>query len=474
MKKIALILCFVMLLGMFGCSGDAPKNTENQRSTTDPTGAGVNTFSAGYARECVTPSYSIGLAGYGNDAERPSQGVLDDIYVTCVAVSDAEGNTVLFYTADFISVDLTFTSTVKDAVSKETGVPKENIFFSTTHNHSAPACSTGTMSGTVKKAAVNTAVQALADRSAAQVQIASIETEKLNFVRHYLTDKGTYMGDNYGSGTPVAHETEADHELQLIKFDREEGIKDIAMINFQAHVNITGQYDRISSDYIGACRTEFEKKTDCHFAYFQGAAGNLNPTSYIGEENFTSANDYLAHGKELARYAANALNKNAETIDPGSIKITTETYTATVRKDTAEFAAAAVLFKQVYDETGDASKARQASGGLVHSIYAVNGINMRRNMGDTKDFDVTAISFGDLSFVVAPYEMFDTHGMYIKDNTPFKMTFILGYCNGMNYYIPSELSFDHGCYEVDNGWFVRGTGEELADLYVKMLNDLHG
>ena len=400
--------------------------------------------------------------------------MLDDIYVTCVAVSDAEGNTVLFYTTDFIFVDRSFTSTVQNAVSKETGVPKENIFLSATHNHSAPACSTGTMSGTVRKAAVKTAVEALKDRRPAQVQIASIETEKLNFVRHYLTDDGTWMGDNYGGGTPVSHETEADHELQLIKFDREEA-KDIAMINFQAHVNMAGKYDMISSDFVGACRTEFEKKnSDCHFAYFQGAAGNLNPTSYISGESFAGSNDYMAHGKELARYASLAMKKHIETIESGTIKVTTQTYTAKVRKDTAEFAAAATRFKEVYEETGSTSKAKEASGGIVNSIFAVDGIAMRSRMGESKDFEVSAISIGDLSFVVAPYEMFDTQGMFIKDNTPFKMTFIVGYCNGMNYYIPSKLSFDHGCYEVDNGWFAKGTGEELADLYVKMLNDLHG
>ncbi len=477
MRKLALILCLVLLLGMFGCSGgDTPAGTtESQQVQTEQTGdTALTTFSAGYARENVTPKSSVGLAGYGNDAERLSQGVIDDIYVTCVAVSDAEGNTVLLYTADFISIDQTYTSTIRNAVSKETDVPEENIFFSVTHTHSAPQCVSGNMSATVRKAAVNTAKEALKDRSPAQVQIGSVETKKLNFVRHYLTDKGTWMGDNYGGGTPVSHETEADRELQLINFDREEGVKDITIVNFQAHPNISGKFNMISADFVGACRTEYEKRTDCHFAYFQGASGNLNPTSYIGEENFSGTNDHMAHGKELARFAASVYKNKLEPVDSGAIKITSETYTAKVRKDTAEFAAAAVQFKQVYDQTGDVGLARQASGNLVQSIYAVSAMNLRSRMGDSKDFTVAALSFGDVSFVVAPYEMFDTQGMFIKDNTPFKMTFIMGYANGMNYYIPSELSFEHGCYEVDNGWFVKGTGEELANLYVKMLNDLHG
>ncbi len=62
----------------------------------------------------------------------------------------------------------------------------------------------------------------------------------------------------------------------------------------------------------------------------------------------------------------------------------------------------------------------------------------------------------------------------LSRNTPFQMAFVQGYCNGIYDYIPSEIAYTHGCYEMDHGYFVKGTGEELADLYVKMLKDLHG
>lgn len=477
MKKLALFLCFAMLLGLFGCTGgDAPATTTGTApATTAQTGLDTpDAFSVGYAREDVTPTEEgMILDGWG-DSSRRSEGVKDPICVTCVSLSDTEGNTVLFYTLDFCSVKKSYTNAVRKEVSKETGVPVENIYLVATHNHSAPTCNAGSCSVAVQKAAIKTAKEALETRSAATIEVSIAETKGLNFVRHYLTNKGTYVGDNYGihSGvTAIAHETEADNDLQVIKFDREEG-KDVVIVNFQAHPHLGAQLKMISSDIIGACRMEFEKKSDCHFAYFQGAAGNLNPSSYISSENFT--NDYMAHGKELARYAISAMNNNAVTVEPGPVKVVTETFTATVRKPSAEYASAAAAFMAEWNQSENREKALIASGGIVHSNLAVGNMNMRNKMGDSTDFEICALSIGDLGFVIAPYEMFDTQGMFIKENSPFKMTFIMGYANDMNFYMPSELSFENGCYEVDNSYYIKGTAEALADRYVAMLQQLKG
>ena len=61
------------------------------------------TFTAGYARRCITPDYQVCITGYGDDERRFSQGVVDNIYLTCLAVTDGE-DTVLLYTADLLSL----------------------------------------------------------------------------------------------------------------------------------------------------------------------------------------------------------------------------------------------------------------------------------------------------------------------------------------------------------------------------------
>ena len=82
-------------------------------------------------------------------------------------------------------------------------------------------------------------------------------------------------------------------------------------------------------------------------------------------------------------------------------------------------------------------------------------------------------AFGDIGFVAAPYEMFDTNGVFIKENSPYEMTVIATLSNRANGYFPADATFDYGSYETDTAPYIRGTAEQLADQYVSMLTELH-
>ena len=465
MKKfIIFLLCAVLVLSMCACTG----NPDSDESNTTTTGASTAAFSVGYGREDITPNYPVELSGY--ESGRMSTGTKDPLYVTCIAITDAEDNTVLLMTCDLGSAPTREANSVRRKVSKETGVPYENILFASTHNHSAPYCTS--IDDLLTKGSVEAAETAMADRSASEIYIGTAKTEKLNFVRHYLLSDGTYAGDNYGVGhSYVDYETEADNEMQLMRFVRSEG-KDIVLMNWQAHPVTGGESNSlITADYIGFCRLEMENELDCHFAYFQGAAGNLNPRSRFTADNLTPNADSKAHGEALANYALNAMS-NLTKVEGGGIQVKSWTYTGTVRETDPEVLAAFSTFSSVYGSTGNREEACLATGRLVNSIFTIYRHNDRVMQGATKDLPLSVVSVGDISFAAVPYEMFDTNGKYVKDNTPFEMTFILGYCNGHEGYMPSQLSCDNGCYEYDNSYFVAGTAEELADLYLDALAEL--
>jgi len=86
--------------------------------------------------------------------------------------------------------------------------------------------------------------------------------------------------------------------------------------------------------------------------------------------------------------------------------------------------------------------------------------------------ELNSIGLGDLSFVTAPYEMFCNNAQYVKQNTPFAMTFVISCSNNGVCYLASDEAFKHGCYEVDNRIFVRGTAEEAADCMLNMLKEI--
>lgn len=60
-------------------------------------------LSIGYARVDLTPEESVALCGYGDDAQRISEGVLDPITGTCLAMTDEQADTILLYTLDLLA-----------------------------------------------------------------------------------------------------------------------------------------------------------------------------------------------------------------------------------------------------------------------------------------------------------------------------------------------------------------------------------
>ena len=96
-------------------------------------------------------------------------------------------------------------------------------------------------------------------------------------------------------------------------------------------------------------------------------------------------------------------------------------------------------------------------------------------MASSQEIPIAAFSFGDVSGVVVPYEMFDTSGKQIKEGTPFTKTFIFGYANPGSYsYMPDEKAFDNVGYEGNMCRFMKGTAEQLVGEYLGILKEMKG
>ncbi len=75
-----------------------------------------------------------------------------------------------------------------------------------------------------------------------------------------------------------------------------------------------------------------------------------------------------------------------------------------------------------------------------------------------------AFSIGDVAFTMHPYEMFDTNGKFVKDNSPFNITFVVTLANNSGGYIAAEWAYEYGGYEVEYVGYNKGTAEDLASI----------
>lgn len=474
-KLLAIFLAALQAFGLCACAG-AASDTKSLR--------------VGYARENVTPSYSIPLAGYGNTLTRMSTGFANYLYVTCVAVTDANDQTVLLFSCDLIGFADYYAAELRTAISAATGVPSENIMLACTHTHSGPDCYTSDPSSAKYRTeytqkAVKAAQAAMADRSAATIETGFGKTERLNFVRHYTTSAGELYGDNLVlHGQITGHTHDADNEIQLICFRRaDEGKKDVLAVNWQAHPKLDstantaeGKSNRklLSSDYVGATRDFIEANTDCLFVFYQGAAGNLNADSYIKAENF--ATDCKTYSEALGGHILDGMKTmKAVEGDDHKITLTRTMYTATYDHSEDHKVEDATKIREIWTSTNNWDQAMAAApdAGIESPYHAGAIISRSKKTEPTLALELNAIRIGPLAFVTAPDELFDVTAVAVKEGSPFDTTFVMTCTNGLHNYIAAEYAFQgRGVYEVHNRSFVQGTAEELADNFLEMLNTL--
>ena len=476
MKRWISLVLVILLLS--GCGGNGAEQATQQSQATEQS---VTQLLVGYSKQDITPAESVPLRGSGNTSLRMSQGILDYLYVTCTALSDQNGTTALLFTIDNSGAHAQVMDPIRLAVSEATGVPVAYISVSASHTHSGPDMMNTKESyitpyrKLVQKQMLLAAQEALADRLPATMEIATVETQGMTFVRRYFLENGTLAGENHGdfSASPIArHESEADNALQMIRFVRSGG-KSVLLANFQAHptrvVAVQANHKDISADFVGAFRTAAEEMLDCHVAYFTGASGNLRTLSRIKEEN--RSQDYRQHGQLLAKYI---LQAQFAPCDAGLIRTAAQTYVGQVNHAEDHLVVYATEVNEYWRATGDkeVSTAMARERGM-ESPHHAGAILAKAKLEQTMEVPTAVLAVGDVVFAMIPYEMFDTNGMEIKAASPYAMTFLLTCTNDSLVYVPSSMGYENGGYEVHQAKLVPGSGEELAELYISMLLEVH-
>lgn len=395
MKKfIVFTLSLAMLFGAFAGCSDAKK---------------PSAFSVGYAKADITPKDSVPLDGLGNADQRLSNGIiLDPLFATCVACKDSEGNTVLMFGLDLLTTYGALFNDIRAKISNECNIPFENIMFFGSHTHSGPATaltqfpSVAAYNELVTNNCVQAAKDAIADLAPAKMQTAITRPEGLNFVRHYVFDNGHITGyriyETEAIASKVGHPHKADNLMQLVKFVREgDDKKDVVLINWQAHYAGANDIDEnaVSSDYIGVMRAKIEEELNCLVSFYQGGEGNISSGSRIvGEQAFS---DYKDCGQKLADYAIEAADTFTDA-EVGKIQVMSEEFVPDGR-------------------------------GNTETLYA--------------------IAFGDFACVFAPFEIYDTNAVNVRETSKYKFTFYAGLANTQygNRYLPSEEGFSYPSYE---------------------------
>ena len=445
-------------------------------------------FKVGFADVIITPDEPMPLGGYGASSFRKHEKVLDNIHAICTAMTDEQDTTVLFLTIDATRAYFEVVPEARKMISEATGLPTQQIMISCTHTHSGPDL-TNTAEEAVQRYIpklqqwlVEAAQAALEDRKPARIFTGHVEATGLNFVKHYynVDEQGEkhFFGDNFGKHVmdeTTRHTTEADPTMHIIQFKREGG-KDVVLCNWRAHPQLTGgnKIKNLSADYPAPFREILGAQLNCHVHFLQGAAGNINPKSRIPGEQYSL--DHRVFGARLAYFAVKCLDHDMQEVEAGTIKTKQLIFPGRADHSMDHKATDGAKVWKFFMDTGD----REGTAALCKehgfaSVYHAGSVSAKAHAPETLDLELNAITIGDaLAFVTAPNELFDTNSVYTEEHSPYEMTFTCGYCNGHWFYIPSRYGYDYSCYESHVSRFAAGTGEEVSNTFLDMLQQLKG
>lgn len=439
MKRIAVLtLALILLLGLCACGKEEQEETLLGRQKFD-------TLVAGFGKADVTPQGQVYLTGNQNDMERLTTGIKDEFFALTTALSDTQGNTLLIIVADIAFGRIELVDQIRAMVLERYGIPGEYVLLGGTHTHSGPAYrgEAGTTAQNLaylehwRSGVMESIEKALLDRQPAEIQIGRGETEGETFVRRFFRADGCLTGSGLADRYPVcdepivSYESEGDEEAQFVKLIREDG-KDILIAQWQCHATLySGTNSTVAStDFVGPLRLKMEEELGCHVMYMQGCAGNMNPNT---RAPFTTEHPTVAD-----------VDTKAERIADAFIEMCSS------EGFFADIAAGDIALKQV--------------------MYSDSG-TYRTGLWEV---ELTSVSIGDLSLVTIPVEMHAETGIAIKEGTPYEMTLLMGYTNGIGGYVATRESFHNGGYGVVDGRANENSADNMVKIWLDSLKELHG
>ena len=445
----------------------------------------MSRMQVGFAREDITPFNGAPIPGYFVD--RYTEGVLDELYANALAVSDGEGKVILF-SLDTLSIERAFMDELRHAVSKRTGVPYEGIFISCTHTHTSAGIGArsdeeGLYNNFVLHRLCDAAERALADCKPARFSIGRSTAPNISFIRRFRMKDGT-IETNPGVNNPNIQEPigTPDESVQVVRIQREGG-SDVALINYQTHADTIGG-SCISADFPGFLRKTFEgAMPNAVCMFFNGAQGDTNHVNVHpgpGDLNglVTDTFDDVSRGYEHAMYMGQVIAGavlqvylKAAPLAEGAVGCLQRTVEIPSQRPTKEQLPEAERIAALHDAGRDEEIGCR---GMMLTTVVAEALRMRRlaNGPDSFGVYVSVVAFGDVAFVGFPGEPFTETGRYVKEHSPFGVTFPCCLTNGNEDYFPVRSAYDEGGYEARSSNFCPGVAEMLAENAVEMLNEL--
>ena len=472
-------------------------NLQNRQDRLSGKGdEGMNTLQAGFARVNITPMMGIGIRGYFK--VRIADGVLDELEINALAVSDGERRAVLL-SLDNCGFSTATMDSFRAGIAERTGLPPEAVFISCTHTHTGPFIMTEgedhhgrpednalilEYSRWTRRRAIDAAVFALEDLKDARLGFGIGTASNVAFIRRYIMKNGE-IRTNPGVNNPEVDRPcgDVDERVNVLRFDRP-GAETLVLVNFGNHPDVVGG-NKISSDWPGFLRRRVEKSLDnVRCIFFNGAQGDVNHVNVFpkaGDLNdmFMDFDD-VSRGYGHARHIGNVLTGAVLQVydkvayrDVDRIRCLEKRISVPSNMPAPEDMPQARRINDLHQAGRDAEIPYKAM--MLTTVVAEAERMIRLEHGpDHFEMPLSGLAIGDVALIGIPGEPFTGIGRGLKMSPDWAVVLPCCLTNGGEGYFPMLDAYEEGGYEARSSRFRAGTAEKIVEEGLALLREMKG
>jgi neutral ceramidase len=399
---------------------------------------------AGLARRVITLPIGIFLMGYGNRIQG-NVGSHDDLFVTTLVVDDGS-NRAAILTVDITFINAKIVAQIKTRLERECGLKSDAVFICCSHTHAGPVGYADEHSSAQDQNYIRFLINMLVEsviealQSTQPVTLRSgIGESHININRRERTPTGEIVIGHNPDGL-------VDHSVQVLQVINAENEIIATLVNYACHPVVMGPLNRLASaDWVGAMRQTVENKIPGLCLFIQGTTADLNPRKMRWTAD--SWDEVEEQGNDVGEAVIRASEKT-EDLSVSPIQAQQSTQWLKLLPPTG-------YNEQMHAFLPPGLSDDEIREAIHHEMPWFTELDQRAD-GLYSPMNVGVLRIGDWALATIEAEPFVETGLKIKAGSPARVTFVAGFTNGCNTYLPVASAYADGGYEVETAPFFYG------------------
>ena len=434
---------------------------------------------AGAAKHVVTPYVGIGMEG--NVREEGSRGVHDDLYARALVLTDEEGRGCGLVAVDVCMLTPEMVAQTRRWVAEGSSLAPEQVLVCAIHTHAGPT-TVGIFGdppdraqlSLIARGAAGALLEAANGRVPARIGWTYGRAEEPTNNRRLRTRDGevhmNWEGLDPDEVLQVLGPT--DPEIGVLRVDHLSGEPLATVINYALHPAIlAGDNWLLSADWPGYALGVIEKLRGGVGVFLNGATGNVNHINYRRPNQ--QRGFYEAHrlGTIVGCAAMQALLGVEELAGEAEIAAVSRTISVPGRQVTQEQLQAAQGVLAAHQ--GPLVQAQ--TDGAPEALFASEVVKLAARGQFSEEVEVQVWRVGQGAMFVVPAELFVEYQLQLKRLNPLTWTFVVGYANDYQGYVPTPEALAQGGYEArPMSWSKLSpqAGQTLVDAGLDLLSSV--